>query len=217
MLRTVSWLPWAEIRITTPFKFSSRILNMADVLETIKAMVRQGASSDEIVDTLKTMGIPEDEARKLILLAERDMLRVLRNEIREIAADAFDERAEAMKKELAADVNRIVDAQMKLTKKLLFDSVREELNRYISTISRLEDRLSVLEKKVYDMETRLGDLESSYRPQRHGKGLAVVKYVLLLAGLAAMAVALLMPMPKNTQMLVFFGGLIATLGGVLFG
>jgi len=110
------------------------------------------------------MGISEDEARKLILLAERDMLRVLRNEIREIAADAFDERAEAMKKDLAADVNRIVDSQMKLTKKLLFDSVREELNRYISTISRLEDRLSVLEKKVYDLETRLGDLESSYRP-----------------------------------------------------
>ena len=124
MLRTDSWLPWAEFPITTPFKFSTRILNMADVLETIKAMVRQGASSDEIVDTLKSMGIPEDEARKLILLAERDMLRVLRNEIREIAADAFDEKAEAMKKDLAADVNRIVDTQMKLTKKLLFDSVR---------------------------------------------------------------------------------------------
>ncbi|NPA76176.1 MAG: hypothetical protein GXN93_00265 [Candidatus Diapherotrites archaeon] len=190
---------------------------MADVLETIKAMVRQGASSDEIVDTLKSMGIPEDEARKLILLAERDMLRVLRNEIREIAADAFDEKAEAMKKDLAADVNRIVDTQMKLTKKLLFDSVREELNRYVSTISRLEDRLSVLERKVYDIETRLGDLESSYRPQKHSKARAVVKYVLLLVGLAAMAVAMIVPMPKNTQVMVFFGGLIATLGGVFFG
>ncbi len=190
---------------------------MADVLETIKAMVRQGASSDEIVDTLKSMGIPEDEARKLILLAERDMLRVLRNEIREIAADAFDEKAEEMKKALAADVSHIVDTQMKLTKKLLFDSVREEMNRYISTISHLEDRVSTLERKVYDLETRLSEVESSYRPSRSSRRFVAVKYFLLLAGLAAMAVSLIFPMPRNTQMLVFFGGLAATLGGVFLG
>ena len=63
----------------------------------------------------------------------------------------------------------------------------------------------------------MGDLESSYRPQKHSKARAVVKYVLLLVGLAAMAVAMIVPMPKNTQVMVFFGGLIATLGGVFFG
>lgn len=188
---------------------------MADVLETIKAMIRQGASSDEIVDTLKTMGIAEDEARKLILLAERDMLRVLRNEIREIAADAFIEQAERMKKELAADVNKTVDIQLKLAQKTLTDLIRKELNRYVSTVSRLEDRVSLLERKIYDLEDKVARLES-YSPGKSKKSLAI-RYLLPLIGIVLLAGSVLMSADKQTAIYLLIGGILFVLGGVLFG
>ncbi len=187
---------------------------MADVLETIKAMIRQGASSDEIVDTLKTMGIPEDEARKLILLAERDMLRVLRNEIREIAADAFIEQSERMKKDLASDIDRMVDSRLRLAQKTLTDMIRKELNAYVSTVSRLEERVSLLERKVYDLEDQVARLDS-YRPSEK-KGVAL-RYVLPLTGIALLVASVLFSADKTTATYLFAGGLLLVLGGVVFG
>ena len=192
---------------------------MADVLEIIKTMIRQGASSDEIVETLRTMGIAEEEARKLILLAERDMLRVLRNEIREIAADAFVEQAERMKKDLLSDIRKAVDVQMKLAKKTLTEMIRKELNKYVSTVSRLEDRVALLERKVYDMEDTVARLESSldlYRLRRSKKGL-FLRYVLPVMGIALLIASVLLSSDRTLATYLFAGGLLFVLGGVLFG
>ena len=197
-----------------PFKFWFCILIMADVLETIKAMIRQGSSSDEIVETLKSMGIGEDEARKLILLAERDMLRVLRNEIREIAADAFVEQAERMKKELAADMDKMVDTRLRLAQKTLTDMIRKELNAYVSTVSRLEERVSLLERKIYDLEDQVSRLES-YSP--HRKSNVAVKYVLPLAGIALLISSVIFSTDRTVATYLFAAGLLFVLGGVIFG
>ncbi len=196
------------------FKFWLRILIMADVLETIKTMIRQGASSDEIVDTLKSMGIAEDEARKLILLAERDMLRVLRNEIREIAADAFIEQAERMKKQLAADVDRMVDTRLRLAQKTLTDMIRKELNAYVSTVSRLEERMSLVERKLYDLEDQVARIES-YAPRK--KSNVAIKYVVPLIGIALLISSVLFSTDKTVATYLFAGGILFVLGGVIFG
>lgn len=192
---------------------------MADVLETIKNMIRQGASSDEIVETLRTMGIVDEDARRMILLAERDMLRVLRNEVREIAADAFIEHADRMKKELTLEVNRTIDVQMKLTRKNLKDMVRKELNRYVSTVSRLEDRVSLLERKLYDIEAAVDNIESSlnvYRPRKSVKGF-IFKYIFPTIGMALLAGAVVMSADKILATYLLAGGVFFILGGVIFG
>ncbi|MDN5358819.1 MAG: hypothetical protein PWP76_662 [Candidatus Diapherotrites archaeon] len=187
---------------------------MADILETIKAMIRQGASSDEIVDTLKSMGISEDEARKLILLAERDMLRVLRNEIREIAADAFIEQAERMKKDLAAEVDRMVDTRLKLAQKTLTDMIRKEMNAYVSSISRAEDRLSLIERKVYDLEDRVARLET-YRPKKQGN--VAIKYLVPIIGIGFLVASVILSADKTLATYLFAAGILFVLGGVIFG
>ena len=191
---------------------------MVDVLETIKNMIRQGASSDEIVESLRAMGIAEEEARRLILLAEREMLRVLRNEIREIAKDAFFEQAEEMKKELLMEVNKAVDVQMKLAKKNLTELIRRELNRYVSTVSRLEDRVSLIERKLYDVEYTVARLESS-RFGRSKKGL-LFQYVLPVVGVALLAGAVIVSnvfADKTLAIYLLIGGMLCVFGGVFLG
>jgi len=192
---------------------------MADVLETIKNMIRQGASSDEIVEALRAMGIAEEDARRMILLAERDMLRVLRNEVREIAADAFVDHAERMKKELALEVNKTIDVQMKLVRKNLNDLIRKELNRYVSTVSHLEDRVSLLERKVYDIEAAVAKMESSskvYRPRRSLRGI-IFKYVFPIIGMALLAGAVVTSADKIFATYLLVGGIFFVLGGIIFG
>ncbi|HIP74500.1 MAG TPA: hypothetical protein EYH14_02530 [Euryarchaeota archaeon] len=196
---------------------------MVDVLETIKNMIRQGASSDEIVESLRAMGIAEEEARRLILLAEREMLRVLRNEIREIAKDAFIEQAEEMKKELQLEVNKAVDIQMKLAKKNLTELIRKEINRYVSTVSRLEDRVSLIERKLYDIEDSVARLESSVSllktrwSGRSIKGL-FFRYVLPFIGIALLLAAVIFSSADKTfATYLFLAGIFFVIGGVFLG
>ncbi len=186
---------------------------MADVIETIKQLVRAGASSEEIVATLKSMGVDEEEARKLILLAERDMLRVLRNEIREIAKDAFDERAEEMKKALIAEIREALDAEIRLSRRRLVDMLRDEVNRYAAELRDLSDRVDRLERRVYDLEQRISRIPV-YR--RRGKSRAPA-YVLTLLGIGGAAAAIFLGLEGTTAYVVFMLSVLLLIGGAFLG
>ncbi|GEM_PF-3482583 len=189
---------------------------MPDIIATIERMIRQGASTKEIIDTLASMGIPEEDARKLILLAERDMLRVLRNEIREIAGDEFTIRIEQAKKDILRELSGQVDKKLTLAQKTLHDFLRKSLDSYVSEVSRLEDRVSLLERKVYDLESRVARLESS---QMHVKGSSIrwIRILLPALGLASMGASLYFSASKLLATIFFALGIVLIIGGIALG
>ncbi|MFH1663332.1 MAG: hypothetical protein ABH986_00725 [archaeon] len=56
----------------------------ASIIETISKMVREGKSEKKIVSELKVLGISEEQAKRLLLLAEADTFDLLKAEIKKI-------------------------------------------------------------------------------------------------------------------------------------
>ncbi len=52
------------------------------IIEIIEKMVREGESEEKIVQTLKDLGIPQDKAKRLLLLGQADTFALLRGEIK---------------------------------------------------------------------------------------------------------------------------------------
>ena len=119
-----------------------------------------------------------------------------------------------MKRDIAADVDKLVDTRLKLAQKTLTDMIRKELNAYVSSVSRLEERVSLIERKVYDLEDQLARLEA-YRPAK--KSSAAVKYALPLLGIALLVLSVILSTDKTTALYLFAGGILFVLGGVIFG
>lgn len=185
---------------------------MADVIETIKQLIRAGASSDEIVQTLKSMGIEEDEARRLILLAERDMLRVLRNEIRSIAAEEFVEQAKKMKGEILADIREQLDAEIRLSRKRMLDLLRDEVHKYIAELRHLSDRVDMIERRLYDLEERVSRIRV---PERKNPAKALA-FILTIAGIGAAGFATL-GNAGDLRAPLFVLGVLLVVGGAFLG
>ncbi len=185
---------------------------MADIIETIKQLIRAGASSDEIVQTLKSMGIEEEEARKLILLAERDMLRVLRNEIRSIAADEFVEQAKKMKGEILAEIREALDAEVRLSRKRMLDLLRDEINKYMAELRHLSDRVDMIERRLYDLEERVSKIPAQ-RKTTYAKWAA---YVSTIVGIGLVGLAALGDVGVWKMHVMIFG-ILLVVGGAFLG
>ena len=56
----------------------------ASIIEIIQEMVREGESEEKIVETLKSLGVEPEKAKRLLLLGQADTFSLLRSEISKI-------------------------------------------------------------------------------------------------------------------------------------
>ncbi len=156
------------------------------------------------------MGVSEDEARRLILLAERDMLRVLKNDLRELVKDVLEEEKEKIAQELKQDVARAVEMEVKFAQRKMYEYLREEVQKALMDLRTLEEKVDILERKLLDTNERIDKLEE----RRSGK-----KRVGIFVALTGTAIALsALFIPDQTMKLVVAGiGALMLVGGILLG
>jgi len=106
--------------------------NEKSIIEIIEKMVKEGRPEKEIIKELKSLGIKEEQARKLLLLGEADTFALLKNEIRKIVK-------EDMKKE------------EEIFRKLIVDIVQEEEKKVEGSLSKqIQELKLVLEGKIQE-------------------------------------------------------------------
>ncbi len=109
--------------------------NETSIIEIIEKMVKEGRPQKEILKELKSLGIKEDQARKLLLLGEADTFALLKNEIRKIVKEDMKQEEE-------------------LFRKLIVEIVKEEEQKVEDSLTyKLNELKASLEQKVKEEET----------------------------------------------------------------
>ena len=108
--------------------------NETSIIEIIEKMVREGRPQKEILKELKSLGIKEEQARKLLLLGEADTFALLKKEIGKI-------------------VKEDMKAEEEIFRRLIVEMVKEEGKKVESKLSqKLIELREVLDEKIKDEE-----------------------------------------------------------------
>ena len=102
----------------------------AGIIETIQTMVSNGESEESILSTLKTMGVTEKQAKRLLLVGQAETFKAIENDISSIVQK---ELAKNMKEHI-----KLLAQQARETGKINKQLVLQEVKKYVQNISGLE-------------------------------------------------------------------------------
>ena len=108
--------------------------NETSIIEIIEKMVKEGRPQKEIIKELKSLGIKEEQARKLLMLGEADTFALL-------------------KKEIGKMVKQDMKEEEEIFRKLIVEIVKEEEKKVEDHLSqKLIELRAVLDEKIKDEE-----------------------------------------------------------------
>jgi len=100
--------------------------NESSIIRIIQKMVQDREPEEKIVNTLQTMGVTEEQAKRLVLIAQADTFTLLESEIGKIVAQKIEEQKNTMQKESTTFINNVLD----LKKKDMHADMDKELLKY---------------------------------------------------------------------------------------
>ncbi len=104
----------------------------ASIIETISKMVREGKSEKKIIAELKTLGIKEEQAGKLLLLAEADTFDLLKAEIGKI-----------VRQDLIAEepfIKKFIKTEVEMEEKRLSQDLMREMSNDLDSYKQKTDK-----------------------------------------------------------------------------
>ncbi|MDO8538509.1 MAG: hypothetical protein Q7S21_06495 [archaeon] len=140
----------------------------SSIIELIESMVKAGESEKKIIESLKDLGVKEDQAKKLLLLGEADTFTLLKSEIRKIVADSVETEREGLSKQIREEVKK----QTSLSEQIAVSEVSKELEikerQLESDIKKYKLAMETGEKEFKtDIYSKLGDLTSMVEKTRN--------------------------------------------------
>ena len=162
----------------------------ASIIELIEEMVRAGESEKRIIESLKDLGVKEEQAKKLLLIGEADTFTLLKSEIRKIVKDTVEKEREELSKQIKEEVKKqsslakdvavsqiTRDIELKekemesdLRKyKLAIDTGEKEfrsdiyskLNDFTIMVEKTRARSNELSERVTNLELDMGELKAT--------------------------------------------------------
>lgn len=119
----------------------------SSIIELIESMVKAGESEKKIIESLKDLGVKEDQAKKLLLLGEADTFALLKAEIRKIVADSVETEREGLAKQIREEVKK----QTSLTQQIAVSEVSKEMD--------IKERSMESDIKKYKLAIETGEKE----------------------------------------------------------
>jgi len=77
------------------------------IIEVIQKMVQEGQPREKIIQTLRDLGVDENQSKKLLLIAEADTFTLLRKEINSLVKDEFEDQKQGFQELIHTDLKRI--------------------------------------------------------------------------------------------------------------
>ncbi len=159
-------------------------MEQKNLVQEVRSLLDSGLSPSEVVRELVALGVSEDEARKLIIYANREMLSLIREELESIAEvsvknaeDRIVARLRRYVEEAKKDVKMDLEVSMKKELRSLIDS-------YLREVRTVRDRMDIIEKRLIDVENRVFGIEEGDRKRRQVSVLPLGSILLVVALLA---------------------------------
>ena len=184
-----------------------------NIITLVRNMLDSGASVNDVISSLRELGIPREDAERIILLANRDLLLRLRSDIREIVKEVFDAEKDELERSIREDTRHYVDSQLKIINRNLLKMLRDEVGKYTQELSKVEERLNILDGKIFELEKAVFHRKGNIRV---GRGISV-GHLLVFLGLLLGGVALAVPLDPVVKTALGLGALIFIVGGAFLG
>ncbi len=147
------------------------------IIEVIQKMVQEGQPREKIIQTLHSLGVDDEQSKKLLLIAEADTFTLLKKEINFLVQDEFKEQRKNFEELIHDDLNKISIEGKVETKKLALDelskvkedifsetkSFEEQINKTITssqkTVGMVKIALDSINQKIAQMELDIEQLK----------------------------------------------------------
>jgi len=164
------------------------------IIKLIIDMIEKGQPEDAIVSTLTELGIKPEEARKLLMFAEKDVYSLLLSDINSVVKEQVGAQQEAINRAIADTVRTYSEEQI--------GQVRADLDkRFATQKSASEQRLKEFgdsfkqdERRIDLLETMATELKSDMARVAFGGGTIerrALSALLIIAGVGVLGYALL--------------------------
>lgn len=115
-------------------------------------MVQEGQPREKIIQTLRDLGVEEDQAKKLLMIAEADTFTLLKKEIGVLVRDQFASEKKGFEEVIHKDLARLEEEEKGKVKQLAMSELSSAQDAVLNEAKSFEDRinktLSASEKTV---------------------------------------------------------------------
>lgn len=133
------------------------------IIQIIQKMVQDNEPEEKVISTLLSMGVTEDQAKRLVLIAQADTFTLLSSEIEKIVSERVAVQREQMQKESTNFINGVLD----LKKKDMKAEMEKELLKYKNDLLENQKKFQT---GVNDSITKVAKLnEQSYTLSEENK------------------------------------------------
>ncbi len=125
--------------------------NEKSIIQIIQKMVQENEKEEKIIETIKSMGVEEEQAKRLLLIAQADTFTLLSSEIDKIVQQKVD-----AKQKIIEDETRVfIDKDLEIKQKDISSKLEKEFLKYKITLS---DSQKQFQESVNDAISKLAKL-----------------------------------------------------------
>ncbi len=184
-------------------------------------MVQEGESQEKIVQSLKDLGVAEEQAKRLLLIAQADTFTLLKKEINVLVRDSFTGQKKEFEQLIHNDIKKLEEQEKgevkEIAREQLKDVEEEMLQKTQAFEGRINDTIQSSQKTVGMVKTALDSLQErltqaeldveQMKVHRFRKGSIIFSYAMLVLGsmLLLLSVYLIIanwPLDSNQMMLI---------------
>jgi len=140
------------------------------IIDIIQKMVQEGQPRERIVQTLRDLGVSDDQAKKLLLIAEADTFTLLKKEINSLVKTEFASQRKDFEGIIHKDLESLEEEEKEKVKQVALSelsSVQEEVmseakgfeGRVNKTISSSEKAVSLVKIALDSLNNRIAQTE----------------------------------------------------------
>jgi hypothetical protein len=191
------------------------------IINVIQKMVQEGQPRERIIQTLRDLGVEEEQAKKLLLIAEADTFTLLRKEIGSMVQEEFSAQKSQFEDIIHRDLAKVEEEEKIKVRELAvaqLGDVRQDVineargfeERVNKTINTSQKTVSMVKIALDSINERIASMEldtEQLKVHKFRKRSMLFSYIMLATGVMLLATSLILFLWKfadldNTQILM---------------
>ena len=176
------------------------------IIEVIQRMVQEGQPREKVIQTLRDLGVNQDQANRLLLIAEADTLTLLKNEINSMVKKEFLEQRKDFEDLIHSDLKMIESEEKVMAGNIAREELKDVKSNIVSESRSFEDRVnrvisesqktvSLVKVALDSLNTRIAQMEldvEQMKVHKFRKKSMFISYAALAFGAAILFSALIL-------------------------